>query len=528
MGIVHRAEWIQARKSLLRQVQLQVQLHLGPQPKKLRKYAESLEKEFNGRWWISSVAELINEMRSCRLILGADFHAYSQSQRAHLRMMRELVKHGHPLAIGLEAISAEHQGVLNKYLEARVTESTFLHQIEWQKRWGFPFENYRPILEFARQNGLPVRALNHPQARGLAARDVWMAKEIKKYLKNSDESQSLYVVVGEWHLAKAHLPGRLRERGLQADDIMTILQDSERLFFKGLGGHQSPASSVDVWRSRERRYCLMVSPPWMKWQSYAMYLESLSDQDLDADQTGLDSTEHVAQLIRILDNDFGFKTDLSRLQVFGSESEGSLKRLFKSAPRSLLTVLKYHVASDLSFYLPEKDWLYLSRHSINHAATLAGQYVHGHLCGRRRALWNMPDDFRALIWVEAIGFYLSKMINPKRKSESLRDIRLELEALSPRDKGYKSLLLAMDHRLSEVLWIRTGRKRSVFARRFSWRVQVDAARVLGRMLGEKIFIAFTDGKITTKQVRKWMSQPIDSSGFDKLYWQTIQLVDDGR
>src|SRR5690606_8287315 len=109
--------------------------------------------------------------------------------------------------------------------------------------------------------------------------------------------------------------------------------------------------------------------------------------------------------------------------------------------------------------LPEKDWLYLSRATINHASALAGQYVHAHLCHRQRTLWNVPDDFLPLLWSEAVGFFFSKWINPNRKAESLQSLQLQLSAFHPEDKGREALLLALDHRLTEVIFIKTGRLR---------------------------------------------------------------------
>ncbi|HSQ77612.1 MAG TPA: ChaN family lipoprotein, partial [Nitrospirota bacterium] len=52
------------------------------------------------------------------------------------------------------------QKVLDDYIAGAINERQFLKQSEYFKRWGFDFNLYKPILDFARTQKIPVIALN--------------------------------------------------------------------------------------------------------------------------------------------------------------------------------------------------------------------------------------------------------------------------------------------------------------------------------------------------------------------------------
>ena len=64
------------------------------------------------------------------------------------------------LAIGLEMVKRPFQPALDRYLTGDIDEETFLREVEWDDRWGYPFFLYRPILRYAKEHRLPVYALN--------------------------------------------------------------------------------------------------------------------------------------------------------------------------------------------------------------------------------------------------------------------------------------------------------------------------------------------------------------------------------
>ncbi|MBX3022522.1 MAG: ChaN family lipoprotein [Bdellovibrionales bacterium] len=518
--MINPRHWLRTRRKLLEQVKAQVQLRLGPLPPALRQYAKSIDREFRGAWRPVSEKDLQPAIKKAQIVLGADFHAYAQSQRAHIRVLRDHVSQAR-VVLALECLGHEHDQVTEDFLRGRISESRFLEKVEWDKNWGFPWEHYRPLFELARDRRFKVCGLNNTRLRDLNRRDQWAAKTLLRLHKQDPESL-IYAVIGEWHLARAHLP-RLCQAGLgDPGRLVVLFQDVEPLYFRL--AQKSNESAVELLKAKDNRFCLMVSPPWMKWQSYLMYLEQAYDRDLQED-LAIDYSDHVVSLVELLENDLKVETKKSRIQVYCPNSRTSLARLKLSLPRRLVRALVYHLEHDLSFFLPEKDWLYLSRATINHASALAGQFVHAHLCKRQRTLWDVPEDFLPLIWIEAVGFFFSKWINPKRKAETLESIRLQLAARRPKDKGRQALLLALDHRLSEVVWVQTGRLRRAGFKPRQMDAYLEASRIIGSMLGERLFQKVRSRTISLPQLMSYLRIKVEDKKFAKFYWQLIRELE---
>jgi uncharacterized iron-regulated protein len=66
------------------------------------------------------------------------------------------------LAIALEMFQRPFQSILNSYLAGTITEDQLRKQTEYDTRWGFDWEFYAPILRFAKDQQIPLIALNTP------------------------------------------------------------------------------------------------------------------------------------------------------------------------------------------------------------------------------------------------------------------------------------------------------------------------------------------------------------------------------
>lgn len=89
-----------------------------------------------------------------------DDYAHHLEQLEIIRRLHAL----HPdLAIGMEQFQQPFQQVLDDYVAGRIDERELLRQSEWYDRWRFDYRLYRPILAFARENRIPVIALNVPR-----------------------------------------------------------------------------------------------------------------------------------------------------------------------------------------------------------------------------------------------------------------------------------------------------------------------------------------------------------------------------
>lgn len=518
--MINQHEWLRTRKNLLDQVKSQVQVRLGPPPPALRRYAKNLEQEFRGVWRPVTDSILRRSLQRSRIVLSADFHAYAQSQRAHIRMLRDYCG-SKRVILAVECLTSRCDEIIARFLAGKISEARFLQEVAWEKTWGFPWEHYRPLFELARDRGFEVRGLNSSGIENLAQRDRWMAKRLIKWTKENPDAL-IFAMVGEFHLASPHLPRALRSVLRAEGDLVVLFQDVETLYFRL--AQKKSKRSFDILSGSHNRFCLMVSPPWMKWQSYLIYLEHAYDRDLQ-EEPAIDYTDHVVSLIEVLEADLKIEVRKSVVQVYCPSSKTPLARLKLSLPRRFARALVYHLEHDLSFFVPEKDWLYLSRATINHASSLAGQFVHAQLCHRRRTLWNQPADFLPLVWIEAVGFFFSKWINPKRKAETLESIRLQLAARQPQDNGRKAMLLALDHRLSEVVWVQTGRLRRARYNPREMAAYLEASRIVGSMLGERLFQKVRSRTISLPQLMSYLKVNVEGKTFTDFYWQLIREIE---
>ncbi len=62
--------------------------------------------------------------------------------------------------VGVEYVQRRFQPYLNAYVEKKIDEREFLRRTEYFERWGYDYALYRPIFQYARDNGIPMVALN--------------------------------------------------------------------------------------------------------------------------------------------------------------------------------------------------------------------------------------------------------------------------------------------------------------------------------------------------------------------------------
>ena len=108
-----------------------------------------------------SLAQALPEMRRARLVLVGEFHDRKSHHMAQLMIIRALHESGISLAIGLEMFRADVQDALDQWVNGRVNEEDF--QKVYCDNWNFPWPLYSNILEYARENRIPLVGLNVPR-----------------------------------------------------------------------------------------------------------------------------------------------------------------------------------------------------------------------------------------------------------------------------------------------------------------------------------------------------------------------------
>jgi uncharacterized iron-regulated protein len=65
-----------------------------------------------------------------------------------------------PMAIGLEQVQVQFQPALDDYVSGKISVEKMKELVQWETRWTWPFDNYRPIFETCRELGIRLIALN--------------------------------------------------------------------------------------------------------------------------------------------------------------------------------------------------------------------------------------------------------------------------------------------------------------------------------------------------------------------------------
>lgn len=104
--------------------------------------------------------ELVDSLSQSDVIFLGEKHDNDSGHKFQLDVIKGLVKSGKSIAISTEQFERDAQGSLNDYLSGHLDEDEFL---KTSSPWKNYHEHYRPIIEFAKENKIPVIAGNIPR-----------------------------------------------------------------------------------------------------------------------------------------------------------------------------------------------------------------------------------------------------------------------------------------------------------------------------------------------------------------------------
>lgn len=238
--------------------------------------------------------QMLTEMERSDLILMGEAHNDKNHHEMQLALIRSLSDRGTPLAIGLEMMQADSQQRLDDWTEGRMNEESF--RAVFAENWSEDWPMYRDIFIFARDNHIPMVAINVPKAivrkvsnQGFASltpeekkdlpqgtscdlnnpytellkrsfRDVFvhamnrkifihfceaqtlrnsgMAMNIARYAKRHPGTK-IVVLTGIWHAVKSAIPEQLKRNGSKLVSTVVLPE------LPGSGTESAAASEAD-------------------------------------------------------------------------------------------------------------------------------------------------------------------------------------------------------------------------------------------------------------------------------------------
>ena len=97
------------------------------------------------------------------IYLGEEHHNRSHIEAA-LTVLRSLINRGRRPVLAMEMFGWEGQPALDDYLLSKEpVRLEFLERVGWKQNWGGAFEDYEPLVQFAKDQRLQVLAMNPPK-----------------------------------------------------------------------------------------------------------------------------------------------------------------------------------------------------------------------------------------------------------------------------------------------------------------------------------------------------------------------------
>jgi uncharacterized iron-regulated protein len=106
--------------------------------------------------------QILQSIAPANIIYLGEIHDSASDHADQLAILEYLHAAKPQLAIGLEMFQKPYQPIIDRYLAGQISEQELVKQTEYQKRWGWPWENYAPLLRLAKERQIPVIALNTP------------------------------------------------------------------------------------------------------------------------------------------------------------------------------------------------------------------------------------------------------------------------------------------------------------------------------------------------------------------------------
>jgi uncharacterized iron-regulated protein len=129
-----------------------------------------------------SFSQMMTDMEGSDIILIAEEHINSKHHEIQLDVIRSLWAKKIPLAIGLEMFQTDNQRQLDDWIEGRITEESF--KTVYAGNWSYDWSLYRDIFIFARENRIPMIALNIPKEIVFKVRKLGFASLTPEERKN--------------------------------------------------------------------------------------------------------------------------------------------------------------------------------------------------------------------------------------------------------------------------------------------------------------------------------------------------------
>lgn len=437
------------QRSLFKHQAQQIAAHVESGSLRFKAYQRRYERATQRARRRLTMAEVHARVAAADLVYVGDYHTLRAAQQAYLQLVEAAVRCGRRVVLALEFVEHRHQATLDAFLAGRLSDKRFLAAIAHPYRGPFDvWPGFAPILTLARKHGLEVRGIDS-RAKGadsLVRRDVAAAKVIARAAAAADRPLVL-TLVGQFHVAPQHLPREVARRLRAPRTALVVYQNAEAIHWSL--ARRGLVESTPAVELSPTELCLMNTSPVVCQRSFLDYVEAESDDAL------LDEPD-IAHTFRHLARDLGRFIGVSvsrqaeQITVATAGDLDALEAIRARFDGPQLTALDHQLASRESAWIPRAKAVWLSSMSLNHAAEEAAHFVRfvciGDDMDRPR---SRAETFWARCYEEALGFFGSRLLNPRRRCTSVEEWTWHFQHGRAADRRIAAFVLALDAALTD-------------------------------------------------------------------------------
>ncbi len=504
-------EMIELQRRIFEKQRLIIESNETHPTRGFNRYRDEYRLAVTGYTSESGFGALCDAIGRAQIAYIADYHTLALAQSTFVKLIGGIMHQVDNICLAMEFINKDYQDDLNRYLKRKIQEKTFLKRIQYSQQWPYDiWPNFRPIFKLAMDRGFPVIAIDSDWEKTLKQRDKVAARQIAKAAA-AFPGATILVFCGQMHLAPSHLPAEVDNafvrEGMSTPDRVIVFQNAEEIYWQLA---KDGREGVEVVQVDPESYCVNNTPPLVQQLSYLHWIHY--DHEL-LEYTELEST--VKSLISHLGGffDLPFQKATSEVRVL---MPGDLDLMDTLAGSGLeedeIEQILASVEAEESACLPGLKMIYLATLSVNHAAEEAAHYLRAAVSGAS-VPEDMKDRFYFYVLDEALAFFSTKVINPKRKTDHPGKLR-QIVAKA-RKKGGKrgSDALAAAFSLDHLALERGSHpKKNLWAELVNPVVFNAAAHMLGYILGDRLYYGLTSGLVAKKVIRDVFVSPHDQPG----------------
>ena len=165
-----------------------------------------------------SFLKMIKDMKGSRFVYIGETHNSLPMHDIQLKIIQALFEQDNSLSIGLEMLPLSTQETLNKWSLGTLTQDEFIHEIEWYVNWNYNFGFYEKIFAFAKENKIPLYALNVPREIIKKIRiKGWdgLSDDEKKFVPQPDLTDEEHRILIRTIFESTEIPHQMKGRSLE-------------------------------------------------------------------------------------------------------------------------------------------------------------------------------------------------------------------------------------------------------------------------------------------------------------------------